>query len=449
MQDKIRVAFVGFGFFGYPKELIESRCDKALEAVKSLGYEVVSSAPVFSIEEALRAVAELKSGAPFDAVVACIASWTETPNVTDVLREFLHLPICVWSLGGFTEDGRLVSPAAPAGATALRWPLEMMGAKFKLIYDAPDAPLGIEKVGDFLDVAGAARKLRDTRIGIMGYADMGLYTTMFDGASLRRQIGPEVESFDLYELDQKVQKVPEDKVQTVVAKMKQDWAMDGSADDETLGRLARVYLALEEKISERRYQALSLKCVCGMSAHYGLTPCMAQSMLGDRVNVVCECDVPGAVTQTMLNHLTGQPTTFLEIYEFWPDRVLMGVCGFAPFSFADGPINVKKSGWAGFSGLYNTTNMKTGKMTLARLASKGDKYYLHVTTGTAARPRKWEESGWAPPAPNFPSVEMILDGSQTHFEQNVMGQHYHVVYGDCKEKLKDLATLLGIEIIES
>ena len=93
------------------------------------------------------------------------------------------------------------------------------------------------------------------------------------------------------------------------------------------------------------------------------------------------------------------------------------------------------------------SRIKTGRVTLARLTYTGDRYSLHLVTGTARKPRPWEECGWAPPAPRLPSLEIDLDGPVDDFVQKVLGQHYILSYGDNTEALKDLCGLLGVGIV--
>jgi L-fucose isomerase-like protein len=91
--------------------------------------------------------------------------------------------------------------------------------------------------------------------------------------------------------------------------------------------------------------------------------------------------------------------------------------------------------------------MKTGKVTLARISLHGGQYRMHIVTGEGVKPRAWEELGWAPPAPYFPSLEIIIDGGLEQFAHNALAQHYAVVYGDHRQKLADLCKLLDIEVI--
>ncbi|HLE51350.1 MAG TPA: hypothetical protein VI755_04780, partial [Anaerolineales bacterium] len=63
------------------------------------------------------------------------------------------------------------------------------------------------------------------------------------------------------------------------------------------------------------------------------------------------------------------------------------------------------------------------------------------------KPRAWEELGWVPPAPYFPSLEIIPDGGVEQFAHKALSQHYAVVYGDHRQKLGELCDLLDIEVI--
>jgi L-fucose isomerase-like protein len=125
------------------------------------------------------------------------------------------------------------------------------------------------------------------------------------------------------------------------------------------------------------------------------------------------------------------------------------VCGFAPTAFLEGGrVTVRGHTWGGSSGgVVNTGQMKAGRVTLARLSPRGERYRMHILTGEGLAPRSWEELGWAPPAPQFPSLEILPDGGVEAFAHKALAQHYAVVYGDHRQKLEDLCRLLDIQVI--
>lgn len=447
-MEQIKAGFVGFGSKDFPREVIDRRSEEARKGVQSKKIELVSSDPVSTLKEADRAVEDLKKG-EFDFLILCIASWVESPLVMAVAREFSHKPILLWGLGGYTRNGSLVSPASQAGTTGLREPLDAAGFKFKYIYDWPDSPMSLDKVDSFAQVARAVKKLAHARVGMMGYGDMGLYVTMFDGLSLRGKIGPEVEAFDMLEITQKMEKVSQDDISSVVERMKKEWKFQSEVADEILKKVARIYLAFKERIKEGDYEAISIKCVEGMKKYMNFPPCMILTLLADEVTAICEDDALSAVNQLMIKYLTGQPAPYVEIYEFMKDRILTGVCGFVPSGVVEGPVCVTGyGGWGGLSaGVMNVSKMRTGRITISKLFSRGDQYKMHIVTGEGLSPRKWEELGWSPPAPRFPSLEIVPDIPVEEFAQKVASQHYLVAYGDQREKMEDLCNILGIEIV--
>lgn len=447
-MDKVKAGFLGFGSASYPREVIEKRSLGAKKAAEERDIELIYTGPVSNLKEAARAKEEL-SKEDFDFLIVCIASWIESPMVMAVAREFSHKPILLWGLGGYTQNESLVSPASQAGASALREPFQAIGLKFKYIYDWPDSPMNLDKVESFAQVAKAVKKLAHARVGMMGYADMGLYVTMFDGLSLRGKIGPEVEVFDMLEITQKMERVSQEDIFSVVERMKKEWKFETKVEDGTLEKVAKIYLAFKERIKEGGYEAISIKCVEGMKKYMNFPPCMILTLLSDEVTAICEDDALGAVSQLIIKYLTGQPAPYVEMYEFMQDRILVGVCGFVPPGVVEGKVCVSGySGWGGLSaGVMNVSRMRTGKVTLIRLFSRGDRYKMHIVTGKGVAPKKWEELGWKPPAPHFPSLEVILDTPVEEFAQKVTSEHYLVAYGDHRERLEDLCNILGIEVI--
>ncbi|MBS7614604.1 hypothetical protein KEJ18_02565 [Candidatus Bathyarchaeota archaeon] len=179
-------------------------------------------------------------------------------------------------------------------------------------------------------------------------------------------------------------------------------------------------------------------------------PAMILMMLADEDSVctIPENDTLGAVTQLMVRYLTSQIGAYMEFYEFMEDRILLGVPDYVPSEIVDGPVRVTTTSFGSFGeGILNISKVRTGNVTLSRLSSKGDKYTMHIVTGKAVEPRSWEEAGWKPPAPQLPSLEVILDVSIEDFAEKVLSQHYIISYGDNTEALKDLCRILNIEVI--
>ena len=64
--------------------------------------------------------------------------------------------------------------------------------------------MDIEGILQFGRAAQAMKKLEKARVGIVGFNDMGLYTTGFNVTSLRGVTGVEVESIDMLQLERRM-----------------------------------------------------------------------------------------------------------------------------------------------------------------------------------------------------------------------------------------------------
>ncbi len=449
---KIKAGFVGFGEVNTPREFIVGRCQKAAKLLEKEGVELVATAPVADDpagSEAARAVREL-SRQDFDLLIVCVAGWIPSWAVFTVIEPFRHKPMVLWGLSGWKEGGRHVTTADQAGTTALRQPMADMGYKFKYVVTRRGGSPQTAEIMAYARAARAAALLRSAKIGMAGYRDMRLYGTLYDGVSLKAQIGPEIEHFDLLEIAQLMETADQAALKKLAASLKKRWSFVRAPRPGTVENSVRLFLALKAKIAERGYQAFSFCDVDGVKKLLKFAPAGALTLLHDEMDIssVPENDSLGAVTQLMVRYLTGQVGAYLEFYEFLADGALMGVPDYVPAQVVDGKITVMPNAFGNFGeGLLNVSKLKTGKVTMCRLTCSRGRYSLHIMTGTARTPEKWEEAGWAPPAPQLPSLEIAFDAPVEDFIQKVMSQHYIISYGDNRAGLEDLCRVLDMAVL--
>ncbi|HOJ10394.1 MAG TPA: hypothetical protein PK733_07360 [Clostridiales bacterium] len=465
-----KAGFVGFGEVNTPRDVVDAKCNEAKELLVKNGFKLVTTGSVTDDEkstEAERAIRDLK-GDDFDFLIVCLTGWIPSHTVIRVISEFKEKPMVLWGLAGNSKDGncsncsnsengsnainasnmRLATTAAQAGTTAIRKPMEDMGYKFKYIYDFPDAQPKIDEIITFAKAATTVAKLKKSKVGMMGYRDMRLYGTMFDGVSLKAKIGIEVEFFEMLEIVQRMKNIDENKVNQLIEKILKEWDFQKEPNPDSLNFGVKAFLALKEKIEEDGYDAISLIDVDGMKKLLNFPPSLIFMLIANEMKkyTIPENDTLGAVTQLITGYATGQISAYMEFYEFMPDRVLIGVPDYIPAEVIDGSLKVLPTSFGQLSeGVLNVSKVKTGKVTLARLGYSNNEYVMHIVTGTAVEPRGWEEVGWEAPAPQLPSLEVILDTPIDDFAQKVMGQHYIVTYGDNAGVLKDICKLMSIE----
>ncbi len=450
---KARIGFVCFGEVNTPYERLLLKHDHAFQTLSALGADIldaglVTDEPTFEISDA--ALRKL-SGFDMDCLIVCIAGWIPTHAVIRVTDTYRNTPMILWGLCGWKENGKIVTTAEQAGTTALRATFEAMDYKFKYVYNVIEEPEPIEKIKAFVAASYAAKSLRTARIGTMGYRDMLLYGTQFEGNSMRSQLGVEVEPFEMLEMVQNIEKLDLEKVKDGVAFVKNEWKFKKECDEAIIETGVKYALAIGKKIEERGYEAVTLIDVDGMKKLLGFPPAMVFMLLEHYYGVLTtpENDVMGNVTQLIMRYLTGQMAPYLEYYEFFRRSVLIGVPDYIPAAVTEGDIEVLPTAFGLLSAsLLNVSKLKTGEVTCARLVYKKGHYYMHVYTGEAKTPPAWEEFGWEPPAPQLPSLEVELHSCTVEeFAQKVSSQHVIVAYGDHREAINDFCRLLDIEVM--
>lgn len=447
-----KIGFVGFGEVNTPVDVIVRKCSAAEQALKDEGLELVSVYPVADDYEETQiegAVKALKQET-FDALVVCVAGWIPTHAVVKVTEHFRHLPMVLWGLCGWYEGDRLVTTADQAGTTGLRATFEGLGYRFRYVYDIIGKKTRSRVVADYCRAAVAAKELLHSKVGMAGYRDMNLYGTLYDGLSLKCKTGVEIESFEMLELQQRYEKISEAEKEQIMKDRILKWHFLKPANEDAMKKAAGYYLATVQIAKERGYRAISLKDVDGMKKLCGFPPAPIFMLLSeDGYTTVPENDSLGAVTQLMMNSLTGQLAGYLEFYEFFENSVLAGVPDFVAADMVDGDTyTVIPAAFGALSqGILNVSKVKTGTVTMSRLTYANGKYTMQMLLGNGKTPPKWEECGWDQPAPQLSALEIELPDVE-RFADAVACQHYIITYGDQREKIRNLCSILDISVLE-
>lgn len=450
-KNTIHAAFVGFGEVNSPKQLIDDKCLNALKEIFSLGFKVVTTPTVTDDPQGVgvqRAIKDLKKE-EFDLLIVCIAGWIPSHAVIDITNAFKDKPMILWGLAGDLENGRVITTAPQAGTTALRKVFEDLGYKFRFVHNIIGKPSPLEKIRSFAQAASGIKLMERTKVGMMGFRDMNLYNTLYDGLSLKSKIGTEIEFFEMLEMFLSSENNDGNEVNLLLKKIKKEWVFEKPADDNFLSTGIGYYLAIKKIAKEHRFDAISLKDVDGMKKLLSFPPAMIFMLLSDELNLctIPENDAMGAVTQLLVKQLTGQCAAYLEFYEFFEESVLLGVPDFVPSEVVEGKVTVTPAAFGNISGgLLNVSTMKTGRLTMVRLSNKGDQYTMHICTGEG-KLKSWEEAGWDYPAPQLPSLEIFTDSPVEDFIQKISGQHYIIAYGDHAQTLRDFCYLKEIKVV--
>src|SRR5687767_11299744 len=245
LLPNLKAGYVSFGTMFYEPANLVKISENAEKQLEAAGIELIKTTPVFGeTTEPERAIRELKSKT-WDFLIVNIINWIDTRGVFAVLHEFKHEPMVLYSFGGFTDqNGTLISPAAGAGSTSLRLPMQLMGIKFRYFFNGPDTVMNVDGVKKFGKAAQVMKALRKERLGMIGFNDMGLYSTGYNPTRMRNDLGIEVESVDMLHLQKKMDSLRDIDVKEAVKEITRDWQYPNSKPkDEVIDKAIRMGLA--------------------------------------------------------------------------------------------------------------------------------------------------------------------------------------------------------------
>jgi hypothetical protein len=155
---------------------------QALRSLANTGLRISSvEKPVQSDEEGLRAARELIRQEP-DALCVLYGTYADDTFATTIIEQS-DLPSIIWGTNQF-DSGSI------AGAQQVSEVLSEMGRYYKLVFGDVDDAVAVQEVAMTTKVAAARRRLRASRVGVIGYQRIkGQTQAAFDEIELRERIG--------------------------------------------------------------------------------------------------------------------------------------------------------------------------------------------------------------------------------------------------------------------
>ena len=435
----IKVLLLPFYSDGYDERIIQEQIADTVNYFKALNMEVDPAEPIKTVKQA--EMAELKyNPASYGMVIIFPVTWASPTLAVYSARQFVGKPAIVYSISEFQDDGgRLEMSSAPAAA-AIKGVMRELGMDCAFISRGPgnDEAAVADEIKCYAAAAEAVYKLRHTRIGCFGMYFNGISSSDMDASSVRRLFGAELISFDVSELLSRMNSLaPDDDVYKEANIMLS--SKTSGCPDEYLDTVVRMTAAFLTYIREYDLTAINVRCHSELCESYGVSACLALSVLGDEYTTSCEADIPVCLTQVMLNALTDKVSPYVDLRAYDSEGITVASCGYAPSSLCcDFPVKVCTEA-GGF--LTNMSCFKEGEMTLARLVKDGPGLKIHVVTGTAeGRVEVLREYG----CPIYPMTRVVLDSSVKEFRERVSGNHYAFVYGNTADRLGIACRMLGI-----
>ncbi|MFH0796573.1 MAG: hypothetical protein V2A65_05880 [Candidatus Omnitrophota bacterium] len=377
--------------------------------------------------------------------VDCILIQTGTfPNGERVVNlvENFNLPFIVWALPEPKGDGNLLLNSF-CGANMVTSLLYKLKKDYKFFYGSYKDDKILSVLGRFLKSVGVVKKLRSTKIGLVGYHVPGFYNLAFDELKLKREIGTEIRHIDLAEVRERMEEVSGREIEKRVKELKGVISRNAMKEKD-LSTYGKMYCALNLLAERYHLDGLAIKCWPEAGKIFGMNPCVVISKLTDEgLPIGCEGDIYGTLTMLIQYFLTGRPPFLADLVSvdknedigtFWH-------CGNAAISLARNPEEVSILHIPCSFGLGCNFGCKEGEVTLARL-SEDTEYKMLLASGEAI-PGKAIFTGTSTRV-KFPRITSLVDAIiYQGFEH-----HFSLIHLNVVEEIENVCEMLKVKVVK-
>jgi L-fucose isomerase-like protein len=440
-MDKLTVGFMVTAAEHFPYDQPNALNTQARQVLEKLNLNLVAADRlVFDPASAQAAVTRFKE-AKIDLLISLVGSFTWDNMPVRVAQE-LNLPIILWGVPEPPMQGGRLEANSLVGVTMNAAAFTRMGFQYKFVYGLPSDPKAISEIERTLRVQNAIKRLRHSRLGVMGGRPPGFYGSSYDELRLRKALGVEIIPIEVSEVFSTYDRIPEAQVNAVVERV-EGLGQRASADDTDVKMVARLYSSMQHFAETDGLSGIAVKCWPELKDRY-MNPCVVNGMMiDDGVMLGCETDVNGTISMLIQHFLNDSPTFFADLVTFdeAESTALFWHCGAAAASLAarrEAAALEKHSIGTGSATLEFV--LRPGRVTVSRLGPIGEAYRLFILTGDAVQtPMRLRGNNLLVKTdmPVRQVIERIIERGIEH--------HYSATYGDLRDDLVEFCKWTGIQ----
>lgn len=342
------------------------------------------------------------------------------------------------------KEQAVISFGAIAAAGVMRETFEEFSYRFRFVVGNPGDGAPATEIQAFAHATSAIRALKRQRLGLLGYASMGMYTGLGDHMKVKKVFGTEIVHVDQYSLLAHLDASNPELREAQKQQLKAQWDIAPVVTEDLLEKTAAIYLQLQRLAKENQLDAVTVKCQYEMSLDFGFSPCVALSLLGEQIPVSCEGDIYLLLSQMILASISGKTTTYGDVLAFVEGGMICAACGFAPKSFLAPERPKIEKHTAICSGMLITSPFKSQEVTVIRIANDKTGFKMHLLEGHTEPLKDFHEIG----CPAYAGSVIKFDNKDTaQFKQEIMSQHYAIVPGKFGPALRDFCQLMDIRVV--
>ena len=253
-------------------------------------------------EQTLRQAMEVFSQRGVNVLLVLQATMGDA-RLSQMVAQMWQDPVVIWATPE-NQEGEMISSCSLVGAHNWGSVFRQLGHPFELIYGAPEKEDTLRQLTEAVNMALTVRRLRNTRLGLIGGQAPGYFAMAADTFVTYRSMGAQTQTFSLIEFDDIVHSISMEEVGADIEKFKKLGIPHKDTTDEDLPVASRLYLAMRHFLDNEHLDALTVRCWPEMAAHFGQWPYVGMARLIDEGYVVaCEGDADGALGMLTGKHL--------------------------------------------------------------------------------------------------------------------------------------------------
>jgi L-fucose isomerase-like protein len=441
----LQIGFVALARSTFDMALAAEVTDAARARLGEAGLTLCGTTQLISDLPGTERAIEALAGERIDLLAIYQATFADS-TLAVRLAEAIDAPVLLWAVPEARTGGRLRLNSL-CGINLAGHALALRGRTYDYVYADPNDAHAVARVKAIAQAGQVKRLLSQARLGVAGEHPTGFDSCHLDASQLRETLGVQVTQMDLACVFDRVRHV--DRSALSSARTRLDVTLDNLAtlDQTPLNGTLGVYAALKQMAQDSGCDALAVRCWPEFFTELGCAACGAMALMNtDGVPCGCEADANGALTQLILQWLSGEPAFGADVVEFnaGENSAVLWHCGQAPLTMADPETKTQ-------GGIHSNRKLplvmefplKPGRVTIARLSRARDGA-LRLVIGRGEMLRAPNSFSGTSGVIRFERPAMdVLDTIM----REGLEHHIAIAYGDHQASLEALARMLKLELV--
>lgn len=431
--------------------------DNAERAIETLSkyFDVVYTDLVTTVADAKKACDEYRKE-NVDIIILTNLIYSGDDTIIEICRQMKGTSVLLWSFHPDTKlekvpnQARYFRVTGAAGMLQGVASLKRMKVNPLFVFGAPGDLKLDKKLEDIASAYEVWKGLKDLQVAAIGRRYEPMIGSWIDEFRLKVEVGPRVNWVSAYELIKTARELPRERILAFMEEQKAKYAFGEDITDEAMEAAARASIACYEICHKYGCEVCSVQDMDEeIHEELGVRPQMSyQPMFDEGIVAGMEEDIDSAVCVWMIQNLMQSPAMYAEIFTYSEedDVIIAGHASMHDLRFAgDHEITLVHDQEFDqndrYSGVWNEFIAKPGQVTLCGIFEDNDCYRFVVYSGEALESEKW--------VPGNVHAKVKLNIPLDEFFEDLVDigvtQHFTLVYGDAKKRIKYLAKLLNFE----